>query len=299
MSPYLHPSSAPPGWVQLRPQREEVRLRCIDGRQSGCYVSVPGGSLGAFMWLLGAVERLLRRPLAAAEVAALFGAQRRVLGPFHAHTDAEALARLSIALERAGHSAPADPAALVKRPEPALQPWLLERLVQPEYVGCGHMAAMLSAPGAYGVRYALVAEALRAFHRAHWRGDAGTELAVLKGQHAERTVLTVDIDAPLDGDALVPAFCTDGEAPADRFVLNRAACRYVTGVLGPVATAYAGLQGRPSGAARAQRLVTALADRHARTTLQRLAPDLPHEHAVFTPEDAPTAPQAPDTPAGG
>jgi hypothetical protein len=171
-----------------------VEVGCVDGRNHGCVIGAPGGNAGLFLVLAAALEALRGKPLGDAEVEGLFRDYLDHFGSFYLHSDLPAARRLLEAVGAPPVEGDGRPGleAFLGAPPPELRPRLLEALVEPEQVGCGHLARLLRGgnPEA-AIRPALVRALLRTFFRTLWSGDARLRFEVLEGEHHEEGVLRV------------------------------------------------------------------------------------------------------------
>src|SRR5690606_27809741 len=129
------------------------------------------------------------------------------------HTDVHALERLRRAVrsdprfvERA--VVPSDVAemeSIVRHPPPGLEEALVELLLAPEHVGCGHLRAMLENPSEFRVRPGLAEEALRAVFRHLFRAPEEIDWVVLEGEHHEEAVVVVELEGEVHAYTRVPA----------------------------------------------------------------------------------------------
>lgn len=192
-------------WIKLPALLVRGLVSCVDGRDDSGVIGSPGGDAGEFLVGLRALETLIRRELTDAEVATLLARRNDAFGRFYMHTDLHAVHATIDALR-------ADPrlAELVKtapdvhawrrfeRTVPAaLRPALLEHVLEPAHIGCGHLRNELTEPRAYATREGLVRAVLRAVHTARWAGDPDMEYVPLAGGHTERAVVNVRIAGPL------------------------------------------------------------------------------------------------------
>lgn len=74
---------------------------------------------------------------------------------------------------------------------------MLEHVLEPGHIGCGHLRLELTKPEQYATRELLVRSVLRSFHRSRWAGHPDMELVPLAGGHTERAVINVRIGGPL------------------------------------------------------------------------------------------------------
>jgi rhodanese-related sulfurtransferase len=185
---------------------------CVDGREDHAVLGTPGGDAGELLLALATVEDVTETNLRDAQIAELFDAYMKSFGRFYFHTDEHALVHLHEALALDPRFADVDlepraeeVAAFVRHPPPALREALLEHLVAPENVGCGHLRLVLSYPDDYGVRPGL-ARALgrEVFHR-FWNEPEVIDFVVLTGDHHEEAVVNVSMRGTVRAFTNVPA----------------------------------------------------------------------------------------------
>ena len=192
-------------------------LSCVDGRSVGAVVGTPGGTLGELTLTASAIEAVLDRELTEACVNRLLAGMIVDGGDFYHHTDDQSLHKLSLALASEGIGEFSGDRLLnwLKSPENTARESLLDLLVLPENIGCGHIAAMISEPVAYGTRIELVVYALRAFFGRLWSGCSSIHYVALSGEHMETEVLQVTGAS----DEVLPAFTAT--AHSHSFVYHR------------------------------------------------------------------------------
>lgn len=250
--------------VPLERLEADLSVGCVDGRRGTCAASAPGGNLGLFVTLLGALERHTGRTLTSDTVARLLEAYLDRFGAFYLHTDTHAWHRLA----RAAGLDPAQP-SLLHRPPATLRPRLRALALAPEHVGCGHVRRLLEDPEAYGLRPGLTEDALGAVLDRLWSGDARITLEVLAGDHAERAVVHVHTaSSPLPLATLCPHF-----GDLDLFVLHPDAVDHLAKMHVAFLTDQ-GLLPPPEAPAFDREQRRLLACQH-RATLAALAADLP------------------------
>lgn len=187
-------------WVRAASLVLQATQSCVDGRDARPIVGTMGGDAGELLLLLATLERVRGEPLGPDAIRAALDARLEAFGRFYLHTDTHALEALARSDARfAGH----DPEALVRRPPAALEAPLLEALVRPEHVGCGHLRLTLSHPAQYGVRPELARSLLREIFRRLWQG-AAIDFVVLEGGHEETGVLTVHLDHDVHTYSRIP-----------------------------------------------------------------------------------------------
>ena len=255
---------------------ESVALCCIDGRRAEPVVGSPGGSLGELVVVAAAVEAR-SGVLGQDELRELLEYVFSKAGVIYHHTDVEHLRRLARELTGRGCAGTDHPERLIEwlsAPPAQCHGWLLDLLVHPDYVGCGHLAEMLREPEVYGVRRGLVEETMRTFFRLLWKGNSGLMLEALEGRHEEQSVVVV----PSCGGAAAGATCSllTPKTASSHFVLHPDAAEYVRTSM--VRMAHAARQGRDGTVESLTFVANELADRQLQATVHRLAADLEHIH---------------------
>jgi rhodanese-related sulfurtransferase len=173
---------------------DQLALGCVDGRRSRCVVGAPGGNAGALVLLLAAFEEESGHRLPLGTVEELFLRYLDHFGSFYVHTDRNAQDLLAATPTAGGTGGPEDAAgmdALLLNPPDGTRAELLEALLQPPHVGCGHLRLLLEEPRRYRVRRSLVQDVVRSFFLRLWEGDPRLTLEVLEGGHEERAVVMV------------------------------------------------------------------------------------------------------------
>ncbi len=176
-----------------------ARLACIDGRHDEPIVGAPGGDAGELVLLLSAFEDYAGRAFSQPVVLAILEAYMDAEGQFYLHTDRSALERLDSTLRDGASQAWEDARARgtaiedwVANPPFGSRPLLLQYLIDPDFVGCGHLKTLLQYPEEAGVRRGLVESVIQAFLQMLWRGDSRAEYVVLEGGHAEESIVIVE-----------------------------------------------------------------------------------------------------------
>jgi rhodanese-related sulfurtransferase len=200
-------------WVKMAAFLLHGRTSCVDGRDDHAVVGAPGGDMGELVLALAAAERM-GVTLDDAELPGLIADWAEAFGTFYLHSDLTAANRL-IAAMRADPRIPeealplrTDPPSAWRRflrgPPAFVQPFILEHLIHPDHLGCGHLRFARTDPAAYGVRTELVVALLRAFFIELWRGLPELVFVPLAGTHAEQGVLLVEIDDEIHPWTRVP-----------------------------------------------------------------------------------------------
>ena len=186
-------------WIKLSSMIAHGRLSCIDGRDERGIIGSPGGDSGKFLLALAAIEQTTGRQLSEEEVTKGLLSHLDTFGHFYTHTDTGAFDALIEALKtdpRFGEAAVdglerEDWLEFLRQPPHEVREGLLEHLVEPAHVGCGHIRLMLQHSDEYGIRKDLVLAYLRAIHHLWWEGAPEITLTVLPGAHEEGAVLNV------------------------------------------------------------------------------------------------------------
>jgi hypothetical protein len=199
-------------WVKLAAFLLHGKRSCVDGRDDKGVIGTPGGDAGELMLALAAAETVRGRPFDDAEVERVFLDHLDTFGRFYMHSDTHAMNKLIVEglrqdpritpfIEKVYE--PAEWRAFHTNPPEPVQEALLEHLVRPENMGCGHLRFVLTQPE-YGVRPELAHAVLRAFHRARWAGAPEVEWVVLGGEHVEGAVIEVVLCSELHSYTRIP-----------------------------------------------------------------------------------------------
>ena len=252
---------------------------CVDGRDAHAIIGTPGGDAGELVLALASAERVGARTFTTAEVEALFDAYLDAFGHFYMHTDDHAVAEVLEALEL-DLDDPSAAASFVQAPPPAMHDALLEALVAPAHVGCGHLRLMLQHSEEYGVREALVTDVMRAFYRRLWAGNPALEFVVLQGAHAESAVVSVELAHAVHGYTRIPLI-SPRIAAHEVFVIHPQVAHFVR----TQNTSFLLEQGSwdvEIGEERFLNELEALAASQLQATVSYLAADLPHFRVAFS-----------------
>jgi len=199
-------------WMKLSLLVTLGHFSCIDGRDGRGVIGTPGGDAGEFILAMAAHEQVTGLTLDEEAVMSALLAHLDAFGDFYMHTDAQAVQQLlddMRADERlrpslAGIDDPEELVAFLRRPPESAREALLEHLVLPDHIGCGHIRSMLQHGDEYEVRSELVEAFLRAFHRLRWLGAPELILTMLPGEHEEAAVVNVRVDGEIWSLAPVP-----------------------------------------------------------------------------------------------
>jgi rhodanese-related sulfurtransferase len=199
-------------WIKISSMIAHKRLSCIDGRDERGVIGSPGGDGGEFLLGLAAIERVTGRELDEATVEAGLLLRLDLFGNFYMHTDVHAFEALIESLRAdprlqgvaGNHTTTEEWYEFVQSPPDDLSEILLEHLVDPAHIGCGHIRLMLQHGEEYGIRSDLVIYFLRAFHRLWWKGSPEILLTVLAGDHEESAVVNVRLADGVWGLSQIP-----------------------------------------------------------------------------------------------
>ncbi len=253
---------------------------CVDGRDEHAVFGTPGGDMGELVLALTVFEQVRGAALEPDELRELFLTHTAAFGDFYMHTDTHALTSLGDALARRpipGVSLAADASAdevlgVVLRPPRAAERELLELLVEPGFVGCGHLRLILQHPEEYRVRSELTRELIRLFFRQLWSGERRLHYVVLDGEHQEGAVLSVEIVGSVHAYTSVPAIPPRYGGRA-MFVYHPQIAAFIREQQAQFFAEHDAWEGLALDEYRAQ--IKSLARAQLTSTLQHLAPELP------------------------
>ncbi|MEO1339311.1 MAG: hypothetical protein AAFV29_26970, partial [Myxococcota bacterium] len=185
---------------------------CVDGREDRAIIGTPGGDAGELMLGLATAEDVGQGQVDLSKVPTLTRAFADTFGGIYLHTDNHALNRLvrSLRSDRriepsvAGLNTIDDWERFLRKPPEALRRPLLDHLIQPDHIGCGHLKLALTKPDVYKIRPGLLASFFQAFYEGLWSGASDLHWVVLGGDHAEGAVVNVTVEDNLWPFAEVP-----------------------------------------------------------------------------------------------
>jgi len=190
-------------WVKMAALMLHSKTSCVDGRDDHAVVGTPGGDAGEFLLALAAVERVTGQPVPPGRIPALLEGYLETFGHFYIHSDTTAGNNLIRAMRADSElrdrlpptsSGPKEWRTFLNSPPEALWPLVLQHIVTPGNVGCGHLRLMLQHPERYLIRRAVVEEFLRALFTMRWRGAVELDLVILGGGHEEGAVVNVRLE---------------------------------------------------------------------------------------------------------
>jgi rhodanese-related sulfurtransferase len=283
---YLDPQHV--RWIRTASLMATGSESCIDGREPHAVIGTPGGDAGELLLALSATEKASAERLTPHALSVLLDAWVETFGRLYMHSDVHALevlrgelgkdARFSGSAGVLGSAAAVE--ALVRHPPRELEPALLEHLVEPDSVGCGHLRAMLLSPESYQVRRELVVAVLRGVFERLWRRPESIDWVVLSGEHHERAVVVVQLEGEVRPYTKVPAIAPSSQL-GQAFVAHPQVAAYLR-----EQNAHFLLEQLPSLRQRVSveqlsATMRALADVQLDATLSRLAAGLPRYEVRF------------------
>lgn len=212
-------------WVRLGELFNEEYDACVDGRETKPVVGNPGGDVSRLAEAVIAVGSVAGRQFNPGEILKIFDWYLSHVGRFYMHTDDHAMHSLAEFLnegygaKRMGgkkfHTA-AEMYHFVTNPDPRLQVFLSRYLLDPRFIGCGHMKLMMTKPHQYGMSEKVLRSLSVAFFDMMWNmPDKAVKLAYpsLPGDHKEGAVVNIVIaHEELTDKTLVPMVApTDGK----------------------------------------------------------------------------------------
>eukprot|EP01133_Synstelium_polycarpum_P015246 gene15246-18048_t len=213
---------------------------CIDGRTPHHVLATPGGDAGEFLLGLSVYKSLLSAPysieLDSAIIRQMFAKFLSYLPanrPFYMHTDTYAHDGLRAHLQAIhGKEVFPDEFHILDTPTTAQHDHVLEAITLPEFVGCGHIRAIMANPDIYHVPLPLIQSFIRGFYDLVWSKSDRVYLDILEGQHEEIGLLEVQMDAlqwnekVRDGKSvgmipsIKPSSNTDSHRPSQMFTVH-------------------------------------------------------------------------------
>jgi rhodanese-related sulfurtransferase len=276
-------------WMNLSSMIAHGRLSCIDGRDERGVVGSPGGDGGEFLLMLSAYEIVTGNELDEEMITRALLSRLDTLGQFYMHTDLHAFEALTDALKTdsrlqtavTGLESVEDWADFLRTARRELWETLLEHIVDPANIGCGHIRLMLQHSDEYGIRGDLVVSFLRVIYRLWWQGAAEVGLTILPGGHEECAIVNVRMADGIWGLSRVPLISPayGGQQmfinhPDVSAFLRRRTVQYFIRGASPLSLA-------ASQEDKMQQAVDELADRQLGVTVGYLAKGLPIFDVVF------------------
>ncbi len=206
----------------------ELSCSCVDGREEigdthdEPRVGAPGGGIGEL--LIVATET--KKQLGSAFDEEVFFSNYLDEHSCYMHTDDHAISNLNKNVPELKDLTP----DMLQNPPEELKDILLEKLTDPEFIGCGHLKLILKKKTGdlYKMNQDLVQTYIRIFYQKLWSEKSRAHLAVLTGSHKESAVIQVNVKKIGESNAPVPiasfSHHVDGK---DAFVYNMAAAKLI------------------------------------------------------------------------
>lgn len=212
-------------WVKLGEIFQQEYDACVDGREVNPVIGNPGGDVSRLAEAVIAVGAVAGRHFNPGEILKVFDWYLSHIGRFYMHTDEHAMHHLAeflnegYGVKRMGGKkfhTPAEMYNFVTNPDPRLQVFLSRYLLDPRFVGCGHMKLMMTKPEQYGMSEKVLRSLSVAFFDTMWNvPERAGQLAypMLTGDHKEGAVVSIVIPgAELTDDVMIPMVApTDGK----------------------------------------------------------------------------------------
>jgi len=271
-------------WIKMAAFLLHGKISCVDGRDDHGVVGTPGGDTGELLLAFAATELVTGRPIATSTWKQIMSRYIDTFGHLYLHTDTTALNRFIMSMRADPRLADQLPPretqgpgwrAFMARPPAHLRELILEHLLIPDHIGCGHVRLMMQNGDEYGIRESLVRSFLHEYYMMRWGGASEAEFIVLGGGHREGAVVSVRLSEevfPFTRVPLISPACGSRQMfvahPDVAFFLRRQLAAFMT-------------MQKETGLVRADRerlleRMIVLAERQINSTLGRLAKGLPH-----------------------
>lgn len=210
-------------WIKMGAFTVHGRVSCIDGRGGNGCIGTPGGDMGEMVLILSTYEHLIGCDLTLSQINYLFQHRLDTFGRFYLHTDETNATR---ALEYIKKFIVKDEAIIAEIEEELTlnqilpENWLrefihltpesthqaiLDYLITPDCIGCGHLKLMLTKGEQYKVRPTLIKHLLRTFYEfSFWDETSDCDYVVLAGSHAECGVLSIEMQNEIKPYTKIP-----------------------------------------------------------------------------------------------
>jgi len=191
---------------------------CVDGRSTQGIIGTPGGNMGEFILMLAAAETVTGSKIRSAEIFPILEKYLKLSGAFYMHTDTHGLKNLKKELKSNPLFAKYKNVSikqiekLIRKPAKKYQASLVEYLIQPQNIGCGHLKLVLLNPQEYTIRPELIKTCIRAFYNKLWSNNKNLEFVVLDEDHKEGAVVIVLVDSKkITPQTLIPTVSSMGK----------------------------------------------------------------------------------------
>jgi len=188
------------------------RQSCVDGRDDAGVIGTPGGDAGELLLALAAIEKLSGQTISDDDVKTILHRRIDVFGRFYLHSDVGTLNTLIATMRKdarldetiANVRETFEWRRFWRSPPHDVRHILMEHLLVPDHVGCGHIKLSMKESGDYGARAELGRALLRAFFELRWEGVDDAEYVPLGGGHQEGAVVNVRVAGELRPHTFVP-----------------------------------------------------------------------------------------------
>jgi len=190
-------------WVKMAALLLHGKSSCVDGRDDHGVIGTPGGDAGEFLLALASIERATGKQFPPECMDDVLRGCLDTFGHFYIHSDVasgNALIRSMRSDERLVPqlppitSTPQDWRRFMNAPPPELWDPIIDHMLIPGHLGCGHLRLMLQHPERYLVRRPLVEAFIRTYLRMRWGGAHELEFVVLGGGHQEGAVVNIRLE---------------------------------------------------------------------------------------------------------
>eukprot|EP01132_Coremiostelium_polycephalum_P002921 gene2921-3639_t len=174
---------------------------CIDGRTNHHVLGTPGGDAGEFLLGLSVYHSLLNTRTHSIELdeEIIEGLLVKFINQmphgryFYMHTDTISLGNMKRYLQnRYGYKEFNNKFNIFDSPQtPFHKQAILDAVIMPDHVGCGHIRAILNNPDLYHIPRALTESFIKTFYQMLWKKSTRMILEVLDGKHEEIGVLEI------------------------------------------------------------------------------------------------------------
>lgn len=224
-------------WIKAGELLGKENDACVDGRETDLVIASPGGDIVLLTEAIISLGKFANKQLNPVDINKVFRWRLTSHGSTYMHTDEHALKNLgkSIAgddrFQRLSLSSPQEVFRFVLNPDSRYQLSLLDHLLVPDNIGCGHLKLMLKNPEAYGMSRKVINALIHSFFDTLWNGapkeKANINYNYLKGNHNEGAVVTIQVpEKEVNQDTWIPKVRpTDGQV--SMFVFHPQASRFM------------------------------------------------------------------------
>jgi rhodanese-related sulfurtransferase len=199
-------------WIKLAAVLLHGKRSCVDGRDDSAVIGTPGGDGGEIVLALAALEAQVGRAIEPDAIAALILRAVDALGSLYCHTDVSASNELILSMRKDARLTEAIGTTYealewrkwLRSPPADVREIVLEHMLVPGRIGCGHLRLMMQHPESYRVRPGLAADFVRAYLRTRWADTPQLDLVPLAGGHREGAVINVRVESALHSYSPVP-----------------------------------------------------------------------------------------------